>query len=344
MKWLALFLVPALGACGGGAGGGDGSSGSTASNVYITQDVIFEPQLSQNIFQFPTTATGSVSPTQSLKGPAGVTFNGLAVDTTGILYVGGTITSSSPSNGAEILIYAPGASGNATPSRTIVGPSTGLGGFGMSSVYGLALDTSGNMYVSSFVNVGGILYPGVSIFPATANGDVAPTKVIAGSATTLNAFLPGQIAVDSANRIYTEGGSLPQPDSVLIFDSSSIGNGPPSSTISGPKTMIDDVVGLALDNAGNIYVANGTAAGASTSSILVFSAGSTGNVAPIRTVSGSATTMVGLTNLSVDRDGNVYVINLLNVLKFAPTSSGNVPPSATISFVGFSGVSGIAAQ
>ena len=107
--------------------------------------------------------------------------------------------------------------------------------------------------------------------------------------------------------------------------------------------MIEDVVGIALDSAGNIYVANGNANGA-TPSILVFSAGSTGNVAPIRTISGSATTMIAAGNLSVDSDGNVYVVDLFGVLKFGPTSSGNVPPTATISFVGFSGVSSIAAQ
>jgi hypothetical protein len=108
--------------------------------------------------------------------------------------------------------------------------------------------------------------------------------------------------------------------------------------------MIEDVVGIALDSAGNIYVANGNVTGVSTPSILVFSAGSTGNVAPIRTISGSATTMIAAGNLSVDSDANVYVVDLPGILKFGPTSSGNVPPTAIISFVGFSGVSSIAAQ
>ena len=337
----AFSLLLVMYGCGGGSSGGSGT-GPTASNVYINQDIVLEPQLSPSILQFSTTATGSVSPSPKLKGPAGVAFIGLAVDGPGNLYVGGTIHSS-PFPSSEILVYAPGASGTATPFRTIAGASTGLNVLNESLVYALALDATGNIYVSSYVNVGGILYPGVSIFSASANGNVAPTNVIAGSATTISGFSPGQIAVDSANHVYTAGGSLPQPDSILIFNSSSPGNGPPTSSITGSNTMIEDVVGIALDSAGNIYVANGNA-GVSTPSILVFSAGSTGNVAPIRTISGSATTMIAAGNLSVDSDGNVYVVDLSDILKFGPTSSGNVPPIATISFVGFSGVSNIAAQ
>jgi hypothetical protein len=337
----SMLLV--MSGCGGGGSSGGSGTGPTASNVYINQDIVLEPQLSPSILQFSTTATGSVSPSPKLKGPAGVAFIGLAVDGPGNLYVGGTIHSS-PFPSAEILVYAPGASGTATPSRTIAGASTGLNVLNESLVYALALDSSGNIYVSSYVNVGGILYPGVSIFSAAANGNVAPTNVIAGSATTISGFSPGQIAVDSANHVYTAGGSLPQPDSILIFNSSSRGNGPPTSSITGSNTMIEDVVGIALDSAGNIYVANGNVTGVSTPSILVFSAGSTGNVAPIRTISGSATTMIAAGNLSVDSDGNVYVVDVLDILKFGPTSSGNVPPTATISFVGFSGVSSIAAQ
>jgi hypothetical protein len=323
----SMLLV--MSGCGGGGSSGGSGTDPTASNVYINQDIVLEPQLSPSILQFLTTATGSVSPNPKLKGSAGVAFIGLAVDGLGNLYVGGTVHSS-PFPSAEILVYAPGASGTATPSRTIAGASTGLDVLNESLVYALALDSSGNIYVSSYVNVGGILYPGVSIFSASADGNVAPTKVIAGSATTISGFSPGQIAVDSANHVYTAGGSLPQPDSILIFNSSSPGNGPPTSSITGSNTMIEDVVGIALDSEGKIYVANGNVTGVSTPSILVFSAGSTGNVAPIRTISGSATTISSIGNLALDSAGNIYVLNDLNLLKFAANATGNAAPIGTI--------------
>jgi len=343
---LGFSLLVIAAGCGGGGtagNGGGGGNGPSPQNVYITQDVLLDPQLSQNVMQFPTSGTGNVTPSTTLKGPAGVFLSGLAVDGTGNLYVGGTISSNGPLASAEVLIYAPGASGTATPSRTIAGASTGLNVPGLSGIDALALDGSGNLYVSSYVNIGGILYPGVSVFSNTANGNVAPTKVIGGSATTINSFLPGQIAVDSANNIYTAGGSLAQANSILVFSSNATGNVPPTSMIAGSNTMLEDVVGIAVDSAGNIYAANGNVNG-STPSIVVFSAGSTGNAAPVRTITGAATTMIAPGNLSVDSEGNVYVLNDLNVLKFGANATGNVAPSATISFVGFSGVGSIAAQ
>lgn len=64
--------------------------------------------------------------------------------------------------------------------------------------------------------------------------------------------------------------------------------------------------------------------------ILEFSAGSTGNVAPTRTISASATTMSAVGDLALDSAGNIYVLNDLNLLKHAPNATGNVTPIATI--------------
>ena len=94
--------------------------------------------------------------------------------------------------------------------------------------------------------------------------------------------------------------------------------------------MINQVVSVAVDSAGNVYVANGNAGGA-TPSILEFSAGSTGNIAPMRTISGSATMLSVPRNLSVDGAGNIYVLNDLNILKFSPRAMGNAAPTSTMS-------------
>jgi hypothetical protein len=119
--------------------------------------------------------------------------------------------------------------------------------------------------------------------------------------------------------------------------------------LGGSNTGIYQILGIALDAAGNIYVSTlgpqtadgGTFSG--TPSILEFSAGSTGNVAPIRTITGPATTMAAIKNLSVDSAGNIYVVSLTaaatapdyaptyTVLKFGPTATGNVAPASSIS-------------
>ena len=236
----------------------------------MTQDLeLFSPPVS-SIMQFSSDSDGSVSPTSTAKGQVGVSFEGLAVDGTGNLYGGGLLSGSSPASKGqlEILVYAPGVNGTASPTRTIRGDSTGLERFTQNSISGLAADSSGNVYVSSFLLKGGLVNPGISVFPSTSNGDVAPTKVI--TMTGINTPTPGQIALDSAGNIYVAASDPLAPGAILIFASNSTGTVPPSSTLAGSETTFDLVEGVAVDNAGNIYVSNASRTGAA-SSVLEFS-------------------------------------------------------------------------
>ena len=326
---LALLIVIA----GCGSGGGTLTTPAAGPSIYLTQDVPLTQ--ASNILQFSTTANGTASPTSTLTGPDNVVFSGLAVDGTGNAYVGGEIFGTGGGSGGpplvsvEILVYAPGASGT-HPTRTITSTSlqTNLGG-----INALTVDSSGNLYVSAVLaapNLGS----GIAIFSPTANGDAVPIRVIGGIATTIIGLGPIPIAVDSADNIYVTTGYNLGPESILIFNSSANGNVPPTSTIGGPTTTINLIGGLALDSAGNIYVSNGPSDQNALPEILEFSAGSTGNVAPTRTISGPASTMSSVGNLALDSAGNIYVLNDLNLLKFAPNAVGNVAPIATITTVG----------
>jgi len=332
---LGLTLLVLASGCGGGGtmgGGTGGGGGPVGPSLYVTQDLEVSSPVS-SIMQFSNDSNGSVSPSSTVKGPTGVSFQGLAVDATGNLYVGGLLFSNNPASQGqlEILVYAPGSNGMAKPTRTITGTATGLEGFTQNSISGLAVDSSGNVYVSSGLLKGGLVNSGISVFPSTANGDVAPTKVI--TMTGIATFTPGQIAVDSAGNIYVAATDPLAPGVILIFASNSTGTVPPTSTLAGSETTFDGVKGVAVDSKGNIYVSNISSTGAP--SILEFSAGSNGNVAPIRTISGSATMMNALGNLALDSAGNIYVLNDLNILKFFPTATGNVAPTASISSMFF---------
>src|SRR5207237_553765 len=79
-------------------------------------------------------------------------------DTAGNVYVSNTYT---------VTVYAPGASGNVAPIRTIESSS---------EVGGIALDTPGNLYVAS---------RDVITVYATANGNATPIRTISGSNTGL---------------------------------------------------------------------------------------------------------------------------------------------------------------
>lgn len=255
------------------------------------------------------------------------------MDSAGDLYVGADKVGTT-----EVLEYAPGAT---TPTRTIM--STDFQGNPSidAPIYSMDVDSNGNLYVGAgWFAISNLEYQGVAIFSGTANGNAVPTRTIAGSSTSI--FTPAQLAIDSANNLYVANynpGST--SNNILIFSDLANGNVAPTNTIGGSKTTIYYAEGVAVDNAGNIYVATeapGPTGGVTAPTILEFSAGSVGNVAPMRTISGTATDMTyQIWGLRVDRAGNVYVLNEGSgsvgpeVLEFAPGANGNVAPTAVIS-------------
>lgn len=329
-------------ACNGSYSGGGNGNNRPAATIYVTQDNTFAlPPQPSLVLEFPTTANGMVNPSPTITGPPNVVFTPAALDKPGNLWVAGSVYNSNPADQAvEILEYAPQATGVAAPTRTILGSATGLNVPGDSAARGLALDTAGNIYVAANVTIAGIVYSGISVFSSTATGSTAPMRVIAGSATTLAAIF--QIAVDSSGNVYGTGDyNTGFANAVLIFNSSANGDVAPTSSIVGTNTMLQEIVGMALDSAGNLYVANGNIA-PSTPSIVVFSAGASGNATPTRVISGAATGLTSPGNLAVDGSGNIYVLNGANVLKFSSTATGNIVPTATITAAGFVEVVGIA--
>jgi hypothetical protein len=189
-------------------------------------------------------------------------------------------------------------------------------------------------------------YPGaVIIDPVTANGNHNPgTNVIIGTNTGLQN--PAGIALDSASNIYvTNMGN----SSVTVYAAGSAGNVAPIATISGTNTLLSNPFGIALDSSNNIYVANGINTG--TASVTVYAAGSNGNVAPTRTITGTLTGLADPSGVAVDPLGRIFVANentpSLNgfVSTFNTGANGNVAPIRTISGTntGFSnGVYGVA--
>src|SRR5438552_2375633 len=121
--------------------------------------------------------------------------------------------------GSSITVYAPGASGNATPTASIAGGNTGL-----SFPVGIALDGAGNIYVT---DVSG---NSVTVYAPGASGNTTPTATIAGGNTGLGR--PAGIALDGAGNIYVanSGGSI------TVYAAGASGNATPMVTIAGSNT------------------------------------------------------------------------------------------------------------
>ena len=132
-------------------------------------------------------------------------------------------------NIAEIVTFADGASGNATPINVITGSNTDMSWAGA-----LALSPQGTLLVApqspSEVN------PSILGFPDSASGNVAPSLDITGSQTQLNVI---HLAVDSSGTIYAldsanGSGNL----TITEYPSSSTGNVAPAYTIAGSNTTL----------------------------------------------------------------------------------------------------------
>lgn len=328
--------------------------------------------LVSGVLVYAAGATGDVSPIRTITDRNTVLSNaaGIARDGAGNLYV--TNPPLDPGGGGSIVIYAPSANGNAGPTRTIAGDSTGL-----DHPVGIALDTAGSVYVSntytvtvyaagasgnvtpvrtipSASEVGGIaldragnLYisnrEGIAVY-ATTNGTATAIRTIAGSNTGLDC--PAGMGLDGAGELYVAN---PCGGSIVVFAAAADGNAIPTRTIAGSNTGLDGPSGIALDGARNVYATN---AGYATNvgSVTVYAAGTSGNTIPTRTIVGCHTGIGypwGPRGVALDAAGNLYVaahIPAFAIMVYAAASSGNATLSSTITGCqsGLNGPMGIA--
>jgi sugar lactone lactonase YvrE len=263
----------------------DGSGNAAVYNARVT-DVSIGNSSGANVLTFPITATGNVAPTYTLTGgltrPLGayVDLNnylwevdntakkvnryqgsdtaaatpsvsiastgmtnpaGVVVDGSGNIYVSDTTGSIFIYPGATYQV--PGTYATATPSKTINGPATGL-----STVTGIALDSTNNIWVANSGNNSITEY-----IAGTTGGttNLAPATTITGAATTLNN--PNGIWIDSAGNIWVTNTTA---NTIAVFNSTASGNSAPTCVIS--STDLHGPIGIAVDAQGIIYVANST--------------------------------------------------------------------------------------
>jgi hypothetical protein len=180
----------------------------------------------------------------------------------------------------------------------------------------------------------------VDYWPTGSSGDVAPSGVISGSNTGLAMPLEG-IVVDSTGEIYVADQWGPI---ILGFAANSNGNVSPNLAISGSETGLKYPTGLALDSAGNLYVANSECSGSTCegeASIEEFAAGANGNVPPLRVISGRKADLIQPQGIAIASNGEIYVSdvgksparglhNRGKIDVFSRSASGDVLPIRTI--------------
>jgi glucose/arabinose dehydrogenase len=195
----------------------------------------------------------------------------------------------------------PIAAGNEPPSTRVFGIADTL-----TVPVAIARDTGGAIYVGEQTSAS------IKVFASGANGDAAPSRVLAGTSTQL-AF--GAIpALDAQNRLYA-GVSSRRADgsyagAVLRFPAGAGGDTAPDLVLSGSATTLTRITGLAVDAAGGLYVAD-------TSGVKIFAPNASGNAAPTGVTENDVAGAV-----AVDPDGTLYAVG--------PSSSVVAYPRGTI--------------
>jgi hypothetical protein len=251
-------------------------------DIYVADD------FAASVFIYPAGSNGNAVPTAFISG--GLTDlkspYGIALDSTGDIYVAdyGLRGIVPPS----VFVYPPIASStgmlNEAPSSTISGLDTGL-----LNPFGIALDSSRNIYVADDGNSAAVpaVPASVFVYSAGSHGDAAPLATISGNNTGL--MQPCGVALDSTGNIYVTDFSAA---SVFVYPPlHTSGNGPlnenPTATIKDSQHLAGPC-GITLDSSSNIYVADSRAA-----SVFAYPAvgSSTGtiNESPMSTISGPLT-------------------------------------------------------
>ncbi|MGB8413846.1 MAG: choice-of-anchor D domain-containing protein [Candidatus Binatus sp.] len=198
------------------------------SNIYVADEGAV------SVFVYSAGSKGNVAPTTTISGSNTEldTPEGIVVDSSLNIYVADDGDGSC--DGTEsVYVYPVGSNGNAGPSATISGGNTGL-----CYPYGIALDSSGNIYVADEGAASVFVYPPLASLPSQPNyPNVTPIATISGNQTGLSG--PYGIALDSSGNIYVSdysaNGVFTYP---ALGSSTGLLNEPPTATISGPLTEL----------------------------------------------------------------------------------------------------------
>ena len=253
---------------------------------------------------------------------------GVAVDTTGNVYVAdGDYVIRKITSGGVVTTWAGGY-----PS----GSADGTGATArFSSPYGVAVDPTGNVFVADSANH--VIRKITPLAEVSTLAGLAESRGTAdGTGPAARFFNPQGVAVDAAGNIYVADSSNHTIRKVtpagVVSTLAGLAGTSGSTNGAGTAARFNTPLGLALDAAGNLYVAdtdNHTIRKITSAGVVTTLAGLAGHAGSTDgTGTAARFTLPSIT--AVDKDGNLYVVDALNwnIRKITPAGVVTTLPVA----------------
>lgn len=305
--------------------GADHIDASMSSKIYVAN----ASYPTGSLTVYAKHADGNVAPVQTIGGSNTglVQPQGVVVDHAGRLFVSDPFGSSGKSGGGPsqqgaVFVFDANANGNVKPIATIHD--------GLNYPFGVALDRTGNLYVANFQGCD------ITVYAATTYKLI---RTITSAGSYGLCYIDG-VALDGAGKTYVvdtnySGRNMSSsPGFILVFKPGANGSVFPIRVIAGPLTKLAGPYGIAVSSHGEMYVTN-YAQKQPYPEILVFAAGASGNVKPIRTIRGPKTQLVG-TGIVRDSHGTIFIANdpfsgTYSITAYRRNARGDAPPIQEIS-------------
>jgi hypothetical protein len=177
-----------------------------------------------------------------------------------------------------------------------------------------------NLYV-------GTLPDRVNVYDAAASGDAVPLRSIHGPSTGLDGV--ADVAHDALGNLYVANAAN---STINVYDPAADGDAAPIRVLAGASTGLGVPISVALDSGGNLYVLN-TGGLPANHTITVYSPGASGDVAPLRTLTGIQVGDGNVMDIAIDQFDFLYLSEDLPefIQVYPPGAGGPVVPVRTLS-------------
>ena len=274
---------------------GQGIAVDGSGNVYITGYTASSGAGNVDVLIAKYSSIGAVVWQRTLGGAYYEYGQGIAVDGDGNVYITGYTTSSGAGN-QDVLIAKYDNSGTIQWQRTLGGA---IGDYGQD----IAVDGSGNVYVTGYTESSGAGSDDVLIAKYDTSGTIQWQRTLGGASVDYG----NDIAVDGSGNVYITGyttSSGAGSNDILIVKYDTDGLFKWQRTLGG--TFSDSGEGIAVDGSGNVYITGYTASsGAGSNDILIAKYDTSGAIQWKRTLGGVSSDR-GY-DIAVDGSGNVYI-------------------------------------